>query len=157
MFFRIGRWFRRRQPSDRHIFPYHDGTRDRFADPIVAFAAIEATCPNWAELLSAIHTDTVAVPSGPVRDSLAAGQKDARAKLLEATRAALGVEPLTDRSGSPHGLTEGETVALFHRFLTWMVDAAASAAPFGGWRNADAASRPDSPTASSPASGSTGA
>jgi hypothetical protein len=157
MFSRIRRWLRRRQPSDRHIFPYHDGTRDRFADPIVAFAAIETTCPNWAEMLSAIHTDTSGIPSGPVRESLAAGQKDARAKLLEATRAALGVVPLSDTAGKPSGLTEGETVALFHRFLAWMVDAAAVAAPFGGWRNADAASRPDSPTASSPVSGSTGA
>ncbi len=115
--------------QSRHVFTYHDGTRQRRADPLAAVAALEATDPKFAEHLAELDAKEkpdVALPPGVVADEVQAGRKEAVAKLLEATRAAFGLKPLDDTGG----LTEAETMGVLAAFIFWMAKAAEDARPF---------------------------
>lgn len=154
----LARWWQSRRqarPSPRKIFGYSDGSgRQRWVDPVATHAAIEAACPEWGELLDSLGTDPSTVPSGPVRDGLVQQRKDARVRLLAATRHAFGVEAFTDAGGRPRGLTEGETITLLHEFLNWMLLAAGDALPFVSSPGLGVPSPATSPTAPSAASSS---
>ena len=140
----------------RDIFTYHDGTRERRADPLVIGRKLEDACPDYRELLAELNSPPgTPVPPGAVAQSLRDQEKDATAKLLAATRAAFGVRPLDDDGG----LSEAETLGLLVAFFAFMGELAQRARPFSTSRprdSPDSSTPPDSPTVSCAASGSTG-
>lgn len=148
----LARWLANRR---RRVFGFHDGSRRRWVDPVRVHSALEEACPDFPTLLQLLLDDPGMVPSGPVRDSLTAGQKDAAKKLVAGIRSAFGVKPLSDVDGSISGLTEPETVRLLMDFLGWLASAAEDAKVFPDSPGPGAASPAAYPTAPFAVSGTT--
>jgi hypothetical protein len=126
---RILSLFRRRSP--RLIFEFHDGTRRRWVDPVVAWQELTDRCGcDPAELILKLSDKSPAF--GGLAESMNRAKDDAAAKLSDAVCAAFGVEPLSDASGKPVGLTRPERVALVGRLASYLGGLAAEARPFAG-------------------------
>lgn len=123
---RLFRWLTGGRAATRAIFSYHDGTRQRRADPLVIGRKLEESCPDYLDCLATLADEVVPIPPSPVADSLQSQHADAERKLLAAVRCAFDVQPLTDDAG----LSEAETVLLLAGFLEFMGGLAKDARPF---------------------------
>jgi hypothetical protein len=114
--FLVRRWAARR----RRIFPFNDGTRKRWADPVRVYTLLTDACPDYAALLATVAGASREPLPGAIAASVEADRKAATEKLLSVTRAVFGVEPFTDAGGAIRGLTDAETVALLADYLAYM-------------------------------------
>ena len=125
------RYMQRRAARKRAIFHYHDGGRDRYADPLVVEAALERAAgkEDWQAQILTVRNLHKPLP-GPVSDAVVAERKEARkretGKLLEWCREAFGIEPLTPGG---KGLTEAETIAVLTDYLFFVRGLAEAARP----------------------------
>ncbi|VTS00761.1 unnamed protein product [Gemmata massiliana] len=145
------RWVR----THRSIYRFHDGTKTRYADPLVIAREIESKCPQYADLFGLLVDDhSFAGDSGPVVDDLRRQQKEALATLVKVSREVFGVSTSPDPLMG-HVLTEAASFKLLGDWLVWMSTAAEDARPFLNWPSrASPLTPPDSPTDSSADSGS---
>jgi len=125
-------WFRRsRRQIDRQLFRYWDGTRTRYADPVVAWEAMEANAgENWTDLLKLLSAPPPPGVVGEVLKMRQRSQQTAAKKLAEAATIAFGVEPTDDADGQPTGLSVSERIALVVAFLDYIGGLAVAARPF---------------------------
>ncbi|HYE79571.1 MAG TPA: hypothetical protein VEI97_16410 [bacterium] len=127
---RVLGWFR---PHPRDIFPYWDGTRRRYADPIAVHRAMEEKDKDWHGLLSALVTAQQMEGRADLSPAIRAQMGDQTGivgELAELVRKAFGVAPLgADRRGRPAGLTDLECLDLMTGFLTWLKNAEADYLP----------------------------
>ena len=120
----------RRAPADRRpagtVFRYHDGTRERSADPVAAWYALDdaAGRDKWQELLRAVAQELPPVPPGQdpakfakVHKAAESARRAATVELADAVCRAFGVAPLAP-DGT--GLTLTERVALAASYLEFM-------------------------------------
>ncbi|MBP3954964.1 hypothetical protein J8F10_37405 [Gemmata sp. G18] len=149
-------WIRRLWPrGHRTVYCFHDGTKTRYADPLVIAREVERLCPEYTTLLGFLAEDhSFAGDSGPVVDDLRQQQKDTLAKLVKVAREVFGVQKSPDPLMG-FVLTEAASFKLLGDWLVWMSTAAEDARPFSNWPSrASPSMPPDSPTGSSAGSGS---
>jgi hypothetical protein len=97
-------FFKTRNP--RFVFKYHDGTRDRYADPVAIMRAMTSHPTldleqNLAEFQS--------------EDSKL--RNEASLVLVESTREIFGLHPFSEEH--PNGLTELETLDILNAFIEY--------------------------------------
>ncbi|HYE77921.1 MAG TPA: hypothetical protein VEI97_08045 [bacterium] len=131
---RLWSWVRGlfRRPA-RDIFPYWDGTRRRWADPIAVHRAMEEKDKDWHGLLSALVTAQQMEGRADLSPAIRAQMGDQTGivgELAGLVRAAFGVPPLgADGRGRPVGLTDLECLDLLTEFLVWLRDVEADHFP----------------------------
>lgn len=99
------RFRRNKNERSRDIFRYWDGTRERGADPIKILRALIGDEKFNAE----VHPDLAL-----------AGDIEAMAVTMDATRKVFGLSEYSDADGRDSGLTDGETLELLNRFGEYM-------------------------------------
>lgn len=129
--FGIGRLFARRAARKRAIFHYHDGQRNRWADPLVVESALEGSAggEDWqAQVLLVRHLNRPAPPglTGKVADERLDARRRETGKLLYWIREAFGIIPL---SNDGMGLTEAETIGVLTEYLLFIGGLADAARP----------------------------
>ena len=122
-FGRIKNYFRNRS---RQIFTYHDGEKQRRADPLVIGTKLEEVCPDYQDLLDLIARDAKEAPVGTVRDDLFRKKKEAALKLDAVARQVFNLKPLTDTDG----VTGGEAVGILTQYFLFMAGLARDAELF---------------------------
>lgn len=118
---------------DREIFSYRDGTRQRWADPLVIQRELDKQGgPNWSAL-----SLVVTVPAGEMFSKMPAEAQvqavkesnEATDELAKLARAVFGCQALSDANGKPEGLTDSECLMLLARFIAFLADLEAAARP----------------------------
>jgi len=125
------RW-RPRPQSGRNIFPYWDGSRRRWADPLVIQRDLDRHGKNWSQLFSVLG-----IPGGELFEKMppeaqASAIAEANAAVVELAslvRTVFGVEPLSDATGWPHGMTDAECLNLLARYLSFLGELGEQARP----------------------------
>lgn len=95
--------------ESRKIFRYHDGTSERFGDPL----AIRRR--YWRAIQGENETELFQQAGGPLDIA-----DEALSRLLPIIRMTFEVEPLDPNTGL--GLTEDETLELLKSFFDWEAD-----------------------------------
>lgn len=136
-----------RRPDDRSIFPFHDGTRPRFADPVVLWARLEEACGgDPVAFVRLISQEPPPAPPGVDAAAVHAdlfARKDAAARTLaDAVCTAFGVEPLSDEGGTVRGLTRQRRIGLAVQLAFFLGGLAEQARPFASTRSLTGTSPP---------------
>ena len=129
--------------SQRNIFKFYDGTRERRADPIAV---------DWAFELALEAEDREALRNQADGEDAPAAIR-ASETMLKAIRKAFGVTEFNDADQT--GLTIGETFELFTRYRDWCDDLKADGEDTPK-SSPTPASPPASPTTTKPIAASTG-
>lgn len=105
--------------ENRNIYSYHDGSKDRLADPIPTMLALFEACDIEAEQ-AVINT------LGPKAERDEATHQDgiallkAQNEIAKAARKAFGLKKLGQRGDKVTGMTDGEAIGIALDFLDWM-------------------------------------
>jgi len=89
--------------SEREIFKYHDGVRDRYGDPLAIARKLKTNQHGDIETLATLCDDF---------------QEPEASQFIEVVRKAFGLPDWNDQDGS--GLTDSEVVELFGKFADYI-------------------------------------
>jgi hypothetical protein len=108
--------------ADRKIFPFHDGERERKADPLAVKGRLhKATGGRMQAHLKALQLAAQLSGAAEMSDAVAADLSDKTFEAAEvlsgAVRSAFGVQPFDGG-----GLTDGECLDLLGRFIAYVAD-----------------------------------
>jgi hypothetical protein len=126
----------------RQIFRYHDGSRYRYADPIVIDRESEKAFPGWRAAIELLEVPDV---PGGMPDNLAGKVEADRVRVLERlvsmVRAVFKVKELNERG---RGLSEAECLKLLTQYVLFEGRLVEAAGPFSNLPASVAASPPAS-------------
>ncbi len=121
----LRRWWINRH---RNIFRYWDGSRNRYADPVVIGTKLEEFDPDYQDKLNLIAESPSKIPPGNIRDEMVKKQKEAMQHLAKMSRSVFGVPPMDDKTGI--GATDGECIRIIAGYFLFMEGLARSAKLF---------------------------
>lgn len=129
MFGWIVRWFRRDPDRSRLLFAYRDGTRVRWADPVlVERTLIDRLGDDWWQVVADLSKPLPLGTVGEQADAERARKRDDRRRVLEAVDAAFDVHAFRDSDRT--GLTETERLGLMTGYVLFCNDLVRLARPF---------------------------
>lgn len=131
-------------PRRRDIFAFWDGTRKRYADPLILLQALEEA--GWEETIGAAMAATEVDKSklSPVLRAQVEDKARLVGDLAATARAVFGVSMVDPETGA--GLTQLECVGLLTDFLAWCADAGRDFRPLANLPARPANSPDDSDT-----------
>lgn len=162
MFRRLLQWLGlspRKNPGDRFIFHYHDGTNLRTADPVaIEQSLVDSLGEDWRE-----RVDSLSKPPekpvgaiGDIASDINTKREELRKDVLAAIDRAFNVHAYVgigwpDEEGYPtttaHGLSDSMRFGLLTGFRLFCIDLIRASRPFS---NAQSRASPSSPTQATP-------
>lgn len=150
----------RKNPNDRFIFHYYDGTNSRTADPLaIEQSLIDILGEDWRTKVDSLHKPEVK-PIGAIGD-IASDMSDRRDQLrkeiLAAIDKAFDVHAYVgigwaDEQGFPtkvaHGLSDVARMGLLNGFRLFCIDLIRASRPFSNVQSRASPSSPVQPTQS---------
>lgn len=108
-------WLRKPDPLVRGLYRYHDGRRNRLADPLVVEGKMESAVKNWRDHLAALDSVTSVATSGNLAKIATARGDEAVRELVKATRAGFDL-----KDAEFHGLSSSESLHVLAGYLTFL-------------------------------------
>jgi len=121
-------WLQRAKTARRRIFTFRANGKTQYRDPVTVSNLLDETEPAWESMLGHIAAPIPGILDAENRAIAEKRKRESAQRLVEVGRKVFGLEPI---GPDGRGTTEAEVVGVLAKYVRFMTELAAAAAPFG--------------------------